>query len=179
VAYDEPRDAHVPRVEQAAAALCETRDAHVAYDEPRDAHVPRRVVVGAAIVRDGRLLAQQRAWPAADAGRWELPGGRVEDGESDAVALVRECAEELGVRIVAGERVGPDVPLPGGRSVLRSYAATALDATEPRPIEHTALRWLRADELSTVDWLDADRALLPWLRALLAAAPHPDVDTHP
>jgi 8-oxo-dGTP diphosphatase len=132
----------------------------------------RRVVVGAAIVRDRRLLAQQRAWPASHAGRWELPGGRVEHGESDADALVRECAEELGVRVAPGERVGEDVPLPGGRSVLRIYAATLADpSAEPHAVEHRALRWLDAADLTTVDWLDADRMLVPWLHALLAATP--------
>jgi 8-oxo-dGTP diphosphatase len=127
-----------------------------------------RVVVGAAIVHRGRLLAQQRAWPAADAGRWELPGGRVEDGESETDALVRECAEELGVQVTPGPRIGGSVPLPGGRSVLRIYAATLISpGAEPRAVEHAAVRWLGADELTTVDWLDADRVLLPHLRALL------------
>ena len=40
------------------------------------------VIVGAALVRDGKLLAQQRAWPPKHAGQWELPGGRVQVGES-------------------------------------------------------------------------------------------------
>ena len=131
-----------------------------------------RVVVGAAIIRGGRLLVQQRAWPAADAGRWELPGGRVDDGEAETDALARECAEELGVHVVPGRRVGHDVPLPGGRSVLRVYAATLADPhAEPHAVEHTAVRWLAADELDAVDWLDADRAVLPRLRALLCSVP--------
>lgn len=131
----------------------------------------KRVVVGAAIVRSGRLLAQQRAWPAADAGRWELPGGRVEDGESDLDALVRECVEELGVRVVPGRRIG-GVPLPGGHLVLRVYAATLAEPhAEPRAVEHVTLRWLDTEGLTTVDWLDADRVLLPQLRALLCGPP--------
>lgn len=39
-------------------------------------------VVGAAIVRDGRVLAARRTFPAEAAGRWELPGGKVEPGET-------------------------------------------------------------------------------------------------
>lgn len=129
--------------------------------ELRDAEV----IVGTAIVRDGRLLAQQRAYPAADAGRWELPGGRVEPGEDDRAAVVRECAEELGVRVAAGEPVGPDVAL--GRSrVLRVYRAS-LVAGEPHPHDHQALRWLSAGQLGGVPWLPADRVLLPAMRALL------------
>jgi 8-oxo-dGTP diphosphatase len=123
-------------------------------------------VVGAAIVRDGTLLAQQRAWPPDAAGQWELPGGRVEPGESDETALRRECAEELDVDISVGQRVGPDVELPGGK-MLRIYAAGLTNGGEPRAVEHLALRWLAPGELATLDWLPADRVLLPDLGALL------------
>ena len=67
------------------------------------------MIVAAAIVHDGRVLACERAAPPEVAGRWEFPGGKVEPGETDAQALARECAEELGVRVAVGARVGPDV----------------------------------------------------------------------
>jgi 8-oxo-dGTP diphosphatase len=123
-------------------------------------------VVGAAIVRNGTLLAQQRAWPPDAAGKWELPGGRVEPGESDETALRRECAEELDVEISVGQRVGPDVELPRGE-VLRIFAAELTDGGEPRPVEHLALCWLAPGEIAALDWLPADRVLLPDLRAFL------------
>jgi len=53
------------------------------------------VIVGAALVRDGKLLAQQRAWPPKHAGQWELPGGRVEEGESEAFAPLRHIINLL------------------------------------------------------------------------------------
>ena len=127
------------------------------------------VIVGAAIVRGGTLLAQQRAWPVDAAGKWELPGGRVEPGESEVDALRRECVEELDVEISVGERIGPDVDLPGGK-VLRIFAAGLADG-EPRAVEHLELRWLTADQLVSVPWLPADELLLPDLRALLASPP--------
>lgn len=130
-----------------------------------------RVVVGAAIVRDGLLLAAQRAHPAELVGRWELPGGRVEPGELEPAALYRECAEELEVDVLIGDRVGGDVELPGG-ALLRIYAAVLADpAREPRAVLHEQLRWLAAAELGTVNWLPADRELLPALEALLQADP--------
>ncbi|KAA2264014.1 (deoxy)nucleoside triphosphate pyrophosphohydrolase [Solihabitans fulvus] len=127
-----------------------------------------RVVVGAAIVRAGRLLAQQRGFPAVHAGRWELPGGRVEPGESERDAVVRECVEELGVRVRPGEPVGPDLPLREAL-LLRVYAAELVDDAEPSAREHRAVRWIDAGELSELDWLPADRVLLPALRELLGA----------
>ncbi|MBE1467840.1 8-oxo-dGTP diphosphatase [Kibdelosporangium phytohabitans] len=119
------------------------------------------VIVGTAILRDGRILAQQRAFPADVAGMWELPGGRVEPGESDRAAVARECREELGIEVSPGAAVGPDIVLPGGK-LLRIYQATT-DA-DPVAVEHKAVRWLSQDELDDVEWLPADRILLPVFR---------------
>jgi GTP-binding protein len=114
------------------------------------------VVVGAAVVRDGRLLAARRTEPAHLAGGWELPGGKVEDGESDEQALVREIREELGVQVVLGARVGGDWPL--GRYVLRVWLATVADGAEPIPAEqHDAVRWLDPADIDAVGWLPGDR----------------------
>ncbi|ASU81237.1 NUDIX domain-containing protein [Actinopolyspora erythraea] len=127
------------------------------------------VVVGAALVEDGMLLAQQRRYPAVHAGGWELPGGRVEPGESESEAVVRECREELGTEVRALERVGTDVPLPGdsGMSLRVRLACRVAGARLPVPLEHRALRWVGSSELAELPWLEADRLLLDSLRALL------------
>ena len=118
-----------------------------------------RVIVGAAIVSDGRVLACERSDPPEVAGKWEFPGGKVEPGETEEAALIRECEEELGVVIAVGERVGEDVPLGNGRAVLRVYTATLLHGT-PEPLEHGDLRWLAVDELDSVVWLPADAPIV-------------------
>jgi 8-oxo-dGTP diphosphatase len=130
-----------------------------------------RVIVAAVIVMDGRVLACERSAPAEVAGRWEFPGGKVEAGETDAQALARECAEELGVRVAVGARVGPDVPLAHGRAVLRVFAVTLLNGDRPRALEHAAMRWLAADELDSVPWLPADQPIVAELPVLLAERP--------
>ena len=122
----------------------------------------RGVVVGAAIIRDGRLLAAQRAEPPRLAGGWELPGGKVDPGESDADALVRECHEELGVRVRLGTRIGGDWPLTAD-SVLRVWTAELL-AGEPMALEHISLRWLAPEELYDVAWLPGDLPVVDALR---------------
>ena len=127
------------------------------------------VVVGAAVVRDGLLLVQQRDFPADAAGKWELPGGRVDAGERDVVALARECVEELGVHVLVGPQIGPDVPL-RSNLLLRAFAATLNGPGEPAAREHRAVGWIGADELADLDWLPADRALVPALRTLLQLA---------
>lgn len=124
-----------------------------------------RVVVGAAIVRGGRLLAQQRSYPESHAGQWELPGGRVEPGERPEDALVRECVEELGVPVVVGSQIGPDVPLK--RDLLLRIFAAELAGGEPEALEHNAVRWITAGEVRSLDWLPADRVLVPALQDLL------------
>ena len=128
--------------------------------------VERQVVVGAAIVRDGRVLAARRTTPPSAAGRWEFPGGKVEPGESDVDALLRECEEELGVKIAVGERVGTDVPLSHGWAVLRVWLATLVSG-EPQALEHASLRWLAPDELNSVPWLPADAPIVAELAQTL------------
>ncbi|WDP97596.1 MULTISPECIES: (deoxy)nucleoside triphosphate pyrophosphohydrolase [Micromonospora] len=138
-----------------------------------DGHADRReprVVVGAAIIEGGRVLACERSAPPEVAGRWEFPGGKVEPGEAETDALARECAEELGVRVAVGARVGRDVRMAHGRSVLRVYAARLLHGDQPKALEHAELRWLSAAELDSVDWLPADVPIVAALRPLLATS---------
>ncbi len=125
------------------------------------------VVVGAAIIVDQKVLAARRAGPPEVAGLWELPGGKVEPGETDEQALRRELAEELGIDAVVAGRVGRDIDL-GDNSLLRCYQVEPAGGRRPEPTEHDALRWLDARELDTVDWLPADRKVLGDLqRAML------------
>lgn len=118
-------------------------------------------VVGAAIVRDGRVLAARRTTPAETAGRWEFPGGKVEPGETLEAALVREVAEELGSSIEVVGWLPGEVAI-GDRHVLTVAVCTLLGG-EPHPHEHDLVRWLGAGELDTVDWLEPDRPFLAHL----------------
>jgi 8-oxo-dGTP diphosphatase len=121
--------------------------------------------VGAAILRDGRVLAARRTTPEAAAGRWEFPGGKVEPGETPEIALVREIDEELGCRVEVTGWLAGQVPV--GASHTLAVAVARLVDGEPDPVEHDLVRWLAAEELDEVDWLDADRPFLAELRAIL------------
>jgi len=124
------------------------------------------VVVAGAVIENGRVLAARRSSPPELAGKWELPGGKVDPGETDAGALARELAEELGVTVTVGGRVGGDVDL-GDNTVLRCYRAEVV-AGRPAPNEHDAVQWVDAGGLGAVDWLEPDRQVFPDLRPMLS-----------
>lgn len=126
-------------------------------------------VVAAAIIHEGEVLAAQRSGPPALAGHWEFPGGKVEQGETETEALVRECQEELGVTITPQRFLG-EVTNPYWRGSVRLWSAVLADPDDglPSALEHLALRWLGADELSTVDWLPGNREFEAAVRPLLS-----------
>jgi len=132
--------------------------------------VNRLQVVAAAIVDDldrpTRLLTARRTEPPTLAGGWELPGGKVDPGESTKEALHREIREELGV----GVRLGAEVPGPddgswpiGERYRMRVWLAVVTEGDPQPQQDHDAVRWLHATNLYAVGWLPAD---LPIVRAL-------------
>ncbi len=130
-------------------------------------------VVGAALVDDRRRVLVAQRGSGSLAGLWEFPGGKVERGESDLSALVRECREELGVAVEPQSFLG-EVVLDGvvaggtpGASTLRVWSARLVEG-EPVAHEHRDLRWVRAADLDALDWIAADRPLLPAVRELLA-----------
>jgi 8-oxo-dGTP diphosphatase len=131
-------------------------------------------VVGAAVIEGSRVLVAQRSGGPYD-GLWEFPGGKVEPGEAELSALVRELREELGVDVVPQAFVG-EVLLDGvvaggapGASTLRVWWAR-LSAGELVAREHAELRWVAADGLDALDWIPADRPLLPAVKSLLPGA---------
>jgi 8-oxo-dGTP diphosphatase len=125
-----------------------------------------QIVVGAAIIDGDRVLAAQRCEPPSLAGLWEFPGGKVEPGETDEAALVRECREELGVDVMLGARIGRDWPI-GEYGVLRVWLA-GIAAGELTAREHSALRWLTLEELDDVEWIPADRVVVGRLAEILS-----------
>ncbi|MEH3143482.1 MAG: NUDIX domain-containing protein [Mycobacterium kyogaense] len=123
------------------------------------------VVVAGALIEQGTLLVAQRARPPELAGCWELPGGKVAAGESDARALQRELLEELGIEVSVGARLGADVAL-SETATLRAYLVTRTGGVL-HPHDHRALRWVGGADIEGLDWVPADRAWLPDLTGLL------------
>ncbi|MFP3948690.1 MAG: (deoxy)nucleoside triphosphate pyrophosphohydrolase [Longimicrobiales bacterium] len=112
-------------------------------------------VVAAVVERDGAYLLALRPGHKRHGGLWEFPGGKVASGESDADALERELAEELGVKVAS---VGS--PLFGRRDPGTPFSIRFLRVKihgEPRAREHDEVRWVRAAELPTLPLAPVDR----------------------
>ncbi len=132
----------------------------------------RTVVAGAITSSDGRLLLAQRSYPAQVAGLWELPGGKVEDGEGLAAALRRELREELEVDVEVGALLAESVELSDDLTLVALWARI-VDGV-PRAVEHSRLRWVGVDELDDMAaagrLVPADTAWLPELCEVLRRA---------
>jgi 8-oxo-dGTP diphosphatase len=125
------------------------------------------IEVAAGLILDeaGRLLACRRPEGKHLGGKWEFPGGKVEDGESPAGALVRELEEELGVAVDIGQALTP-VVWDYGRGQIRLHPFVCrIVAGELHPHEHEEIRWCEKDDLGGLDWAAADVPVLEeWSR---------------
>lgn len=122
----------------------------------------RRVrVVAAVIEEEGRLLIARRKDEGARAGLWEFPGGKVEPGEGEAEALVRELREELGVEARVGALVDRlEHAYPEVHVELVLYQATLAPGAEPKPLSAAEVRWVPRAELAQLPFCEADVPVL-------------------
>ena len=122
----------------------------------------RRVrVVAAFIERAGAVLLTRRHDRGERAGLWEFPGGKVEAGEAEQAALVRELQEELGVDVIVGALCGrvehsyPDVHVD-----LVLYEAELVPGSDPQPLEAAEMRWVPRAQMLELPFCEADVPLL-------------------
>ncbi len=129
----------------------------------------KRVRVVAALIADPsdstRFLAQQRLATGSRANLWEFPGGKVEPGESDQAALVRECREELAVEVSVGRHLWQVVHEYADLTVeLELYAASlAPGSGSPQLLGAQALRFCTPAQMQQLPFCEADVPLLEQL----------------
>ncbi|WP_027964052.1 (deoxy)nucleoside triphosphate pyrophosphohydrolase [Halalkalibacillus halophilus] len=113
-------------------------------------------VVGAVIIKNGKVLCAQRASNTTLPLKWEFPGGKVEKNETANEALVREINEEFKCSVSVGDQVEHTVyEYDFGIVHLTTYYCDLIDG-EPVLTEHEKMEWLAPSELSNLDWAPAD-----------------------
>lgn len=124
-------------------------------------------VVAAVIHNDqNEILCALRSSVMALPNLWEFPGGKIEEGESHEIALVREIQEELGVHIVVGDKVEDTYYEYDTFTIqLTSYLAGITEGNL-RATEHAELRWLTINNLDELNWAPADIPAVEKLKKL-------------
>lgn len=117
-------------------------------------------VVGAAIVDDSnQVLCAQRGYGSLK-GKWEFPGGKVENNENDVDALKREIREELGIEVNVKELIESNYHEYADFNVnLRVYKCEYISG-EINDTEHQSLKWVESKKLEELDWADADKPIV-------------------
>lgn len=113
-------------------------------------------VVGAVIVKDGKIFCAQRPKDKSLPGMWEFPGGKIEEKETPQEALKREILEEMNCEIKVEEKVEKTIYEYDFGIVHLTTFYCRLISGEPKLLEHIDSCWLLPEELPTLEWAPAD-----------------------
>jgi len=120
-------------------------------------------VVAGIIRREGKILLARRAAHKAMPGKWEFPGGKVEENEGPETAIEREIYEEFGVRIEVGDFFSQSMhEYLEFKIILDAYFGDWIDG-DFSLIDHDAIAWVRREDLQNFDLTEAD---IPFVRLL-------------
>lgn len=136
---------------------------------PEKFHVSFMIRVAAAVIQDrGRVFIARRAPGKRQAGLWEFPGGKLEDGESPAQCLVRELREELGLEIEPGQELQRVVhEYEFGRIELVAVLCRCVKAEVVSSTDHDVWEWVMPEQLNNYPLAPAD---IPIAKALSSSA---------
>jgi 8-oxo-dGTP diphosphatase len=120
-------------------------------------------VVCAVIRKDDKIFATQRGYGEFKDG-WEFPGGKIEAGETPAQALKREIREELATEIEVGDEIMQiEYDYPDFHLSMKCFWCRVLSGNLSL-LEAEDARWLKKDNIESVDWLPADSELVEKIR---------------
>lgn len=126
------------------------------------------VVAAVLINAKGEVLLAQRPVGKRLAGKWEFPGGKIEDGETPESALARELHEELGIEVRTEDFenfwfLSHSYPEFKFHLLMPVYTCRGWKG-EPKPLEHSALCWSYPDDMHKLDMIEADNELVERIR---------------
>lgn len=124
-------------------------------------------VVCAVILKEGRILIAQRSEEMKMPLKWEFPGGKLEEGEKEKEALIREIKEELNIDVVPLERVSSNIHDYGSFKInLIAYLCEYVSG-EIELLEHKDFKFLEIQDLLEYDLAEADIPVVGELRSFI------------
>ena len=125
-------------------------------------------VVAAVIAYENKILCMQRGKAKFEyvSYKFEFPGGKVEAGEENHTALARELHEEMDMNVTISEKdylltvehIYPDFAI-----TMHAYLCK-VEKPDFVMKEHISFKWLPVEELETLDWAEADKPIVEWLK---------------
>ena len=112
------------------------------------------VVVAAIIRRENKVLLGRRPDHKRHGGLWEFPGGKIDEGETEADAVTRELLEEFGVETVSAGEVVYECRDPDSPFLIRFLDVVIRG--RPEPTEHTEMSWFEPESLPTIHLAPCD-----------------------
>ena len=100
-------------------------------------------------------------------GKWEFPGGKLEPGEQDSDAAIREFDEEFGLAVSVGATIGSSAFQNNGKTYELAALLVSFSGEPLELREHDEVRWVGASELQSLDLSDSDRSLVHFVLPLL------------
>lgn len=124
-------------------------------------------VIASVIVKKGKILIAQRGKKDSLYGKWEFPGGKMEENETETECLIRELHEELGIKAKIGPYICSSFFEHNSQTIeMRAYFVYAYSG-KVMPIEHLEIRWINKEELICYDMPDPDKPIVEKLLILL------------
>lgn len=130
-----------------------------------------KISIACIAYRNGKILIAHRVNVGQMGGRWEFPGGKVDEGETDEIALVREMQEEFSITVKVIEPVTEAVfTHNGSERALHAYLIEVPHDGLEKPYvltEHTEYKWVSIDEIPQDNFVDSDLLIYPEVKAFL------------
>ncbi|GIM27344.1 NUDIX hydrolase [Clostridium polyendosporum] len=121
-------------------------------------------VTAAVIIKNNKILICQRSLSDKLSGKWEFPGGKIEEGELPEECLIREIKEELDIHIEVGEKLGENIYDYSYDSInLIAYFATWKSGDIKLNV-HNDYKWVTKDDIKEYDFAEAD---VPFVKKLI------------
>lgn len=122
-------------------------------------------VTCAIIIKEDKILVTQRSDKMKLPLKWEFPGGKLENGESETECIIREIKEELNVNIEVIKKLSNSIFDYGSFQINLIPFIVKYNSGEIILSEHKEYKWLEKSELNSLDWAEAD---LPILKEFLS-----------